>query len=179
MRTASRRRPWPQARSPRHSHAAGAVKDARASLAALVGALVACGGKDGKLDNTAGILNEEPTADGLVEQKIDLNRDGEPDIFNYYKERKDAPRLLVIGSADDVKFNHAASALAIFNQLYGCFLANLRQREGEAVERSSLERGALAASENDCCVIGGGVAVDHHRVEASAHALPPDPIKIV
>jgi len=35
VRTASRRRPWPQARSPRHSHAAGAVKDARASLAAL------------------------------------------------------------------------------------------------------------------------------------------------
>lgn len=61
----------------------------------LLGTVVACGAKEGKLDNTAGILNEETTPEGLVQQRIDLNKDGQADIFNYYKERKDAPRLLV------------------------------------------------------------------------------------
>ena len=71
----------------------------RWSAVLLLSVLVACGNKDGKLDNLAGVLDEQETADGLVQQKIDLNSDGQPDIFNYYKERKDAPRLLVRGVA--------------------------------------------------------------------------------
>ena len=67
----------------------------RSGAMLLLVALVGCGNKDGKLDNFAGVLDEQPTADGLVQQKIDLNNDGKPDIFNYYKERKDAPRMLV------------------------------------------------------------------------------------
>jgi len=67
----------------------------RSTAVLLLAVAVGCGNKDGKLDNAAGVLNEEQTADGLTQQKIDLNSDGQPDIFNYYKERKDAPRLLV------------------------------------------------------------------------------------
>lgn len=38
---------------------------------------------------------ERPTETGLVEQTIDLDTDGRPDIHNFYRERADAPRLLV------------------------------------------------------------------------------------
>ncbi|MCB9685901.1 MAG: hypothetical protein H6735_12740 [Alphaproteobacteria bacterium] len=40
-------------------------------------------------------VTERPTEAGLVEQTIDLDTDGRPDIHNFYRERADAPRLLV------------------------------------------------------------------------------------
>lgn len=40
-------------------------------------------------------LTERPTEAGLVQQSVDLDTDGQPDIQNYYRERADAPRLLV------------------------------------------------------------------------------------
>jgi hypothetical protein len=41
-------------------------------------------------------VTERPAGeDGLLGQDIDLDADGAPDIKNYYRERSDAPRLLV------------------------------------------------------------------------------------
>lgn len=40
-------------------------------------------------------VSERPLEDGLVGQDIDLDADGAADIKNYYRERADAPRLLV------------------------------------------------------------------------------------
>jgi len=40
-------------------------------------------------------VSEKKTDDGLILQEIDLDADGHPDIRNFYRERADAPRLLV------------------------------------------------------------------------------------
>ncbi len=32
--------------------------------------------------------------EGLIRQSIDLNRDGDPEIYNFFRERPDGPRLL-------------------------------------------------------------------------------------
>ena len=40
------------------------------------------------------------TADGLTQVKVDLNRDGDSEITNYYRERSDAPRLLMRKETD-------------------------------------------------------------------------------
>ena len=62
----------------------------------LVPALLSgCGNKIAAADMKAGVLSEAPDADGLVAQKIDLNGDGSADVTNYFRERSDAPRLLV------------------------------------------------------------------------------------
>lgn len=42
-----------------------------------------------------GVIERAPTADGLQLEKVDLNGDGKVEIINYYRERTDAPRLLV------------------------------------------------------------------------------------
>ncbi len=68
-------------------------------LCALIGA-TACGGKSDEVDNTAGIMGETVDADGLTKQAIDLNKDGKPDIFNFYRERTDAARSLVRKDVD-------------------------------------------------------------------------------
>lgn len=39
-------------------------------------------------------LTTSMTADGLTEQKVDLNRDGKPEITNYYRERTEGKLLL-------------------------------------------------------------------------------------
>ena len=38
--------------------------------------------------------------DGLVLEEVDLNNDGRPEMFNRYRERADAPRLLVRKDSD-------------------------------------------------------------------------------
>lgn len=43
---------------------------------------------------TAEQLTTAMTADGLLEEKVDLNRDGKPEITNYYRERTDGRLLL-------------------------------------------------------------------------------------
>jgi len=62
--------------------------------------LVGCGKKKPveEIDTTSLYLRavvEKTTADGLVLEEIDVDLDGVPDIFNYYRERTNAPRLLV------------------------------------------------------------------------------------
>ncbi|MDP2306642.1 MAG: hypothetical protein Q8P18_11525 [Pseudomonadota bacterium] len=48
-------------------------------------------------------LTTTTTADGLTEVKVDLDRDGKPEITNYFRERTDAPRLLL---RKDTDLNH-------------------------------------------------------------------------
>lgn len=45
-------------------------------------------------------VTEKTLPDGIVLVEIDLNGDGVPEIFNHYRERADAPRLLVRKDAD-------------------------------------------------------------------------------
>jgi len=69
----------------------------------LIGLLLpACGKKNGP--NAAGddesiyaskVKEKEMSEEGLVRQSIDLDADQKPEIYNYYRERADAPRLLV------------------------------------------------------------------------------------
>jgi hypothetical protein len=49
---------------------------------------------------TASLLTERPTDNGLIEQQIDLNGDELPDVFNFYRERSEANRLLVRKEVD-------------------------------------------------------------------------------
>jgi antitoxin component YwqK of YwqJK toxin-antitoxin module len=73
-------------------------------LSATVIFTAACGPKNpkgGKDDEgTLPSIVEKTLPDGLVLQEVDLNNDGRPEIFNYYRERSDAPRLLVRKDAD-------------------------------------------------------------------------------
>ena len=48
----------------------------------------------------ASLLSERPTDNGLVEQQIDLNGDETADVFNFYRERSEANRLLVRKEVD-------------------------------------------------------------------------------
>ena len=50
-----------------------------------------------------GPISERPTVGGLVLVEIDLNRDEITDVFNYYRERAEADRLLV---RREVDLNH-------------------------------------------------------------------------
>lgn len=71
----------------------------------LTGLLVACGPKTDPAAaaseaSRAGVMSERPADDGLIEQKIDINGDGGADVHNFYRERSDAPRLLVRKEVD-------------------------------------------------------------------------------
>lgn len=65
----------------------------------LLGVALAAGCPKGdRRSGTEGYISrvsERPLEDGLVGQDIDLDADGAVDIKNYYRERSDAPRLLV------------------------------------------------------------------------------------
>ena len=72
------------------------------SIAVAALALSACGKKNapasaGSDDSLYGskVKEKEMTAEGLIRQSIDLDADKRPEIFNFYRERADAPRLLV------------------------------------------------------------------------------------
>lgn len=71
------------------------------TISALLGA---CGPKGGKgtkdIENAVPSIVEKTLPDGLVLQEVDLNTDGQPEIYNYYRERADAPRLLIRKDAD-------------------------------------------------------------------------------
>lgn len=45
--------------------------------------------------SSTNLVSERTTDDGLIAQEIDLDADGAPDIRNFYRQRSDAPRLLV------------------------------------------------------------------------------------
>jgi hypothetical protein len=67
--------------------------------------LVACaksGGPGAAADGPAKVppITERTTEAGLVESSIDLDGDGGPEIRNLYRERADAPRLLVRKEVD-------------------------------------------------------------------------------
>ena len=96
--------------------------------------LFACGEKKGEVDRRAGVLSESPNADGLIEQKIDLNADGQADVTNYFRERDDAPRLLVL------KENNSSFSRKMIRH----------SREGRLIvlnKRESLSRRAICRSQ--------------------------------
>ena len=86
-------------RSAPKSMPSGVVRAPRSTARTLGVALavvaVACGTKSNTEGFEAGVLSEGPAADGLVAQQIDLNADGQSDVTNFYRDREDAPRLLV------------------------------------------------------------------------------------
>ncbi|MFK7929233.1 MAG: hypothetical protein AB8H79_13655 [Myxococcota bacterium] len=45
-------------------------------------------------------IQEKLLPDGLILEEVDLNNDGRPEIFNHYRQRADAERLLVRKDAD-------------------------------------------------------------------------------
>lgn len=45
-------------------------------------------------------VKEKMLPDGVILEEVDLNNDGRPEIFNHYRERADAPRLLIRKDAD-------------------------------------------------------------------------------
>lgn len=45
-------------------------------------------------------IKEKVLPDGLILEEVDLNNDGRPEMFNHYRERADAPRLLVRKDSD-------------------------------------------------------------------------------
>ena len=60
-----------------------------------------CAGSRGPtIGVTASLLTERLTDNGLIEQQIDLNGDMVPDVYNYYRERSEANRLLVRKEVD-------------------------------------------------------------------------------
>ena len=63
----------------------------------LLGGLGACGKKpaESQAESRNEPITERPTEEGLVQQDVDLDSDGQRDIQNFYRERADAPRLLV------------------------------------------------------------------------------------
>jgi hypothetical protein len=69
-------------------------------------ALGACGPKkttttvDPMQDARHSPIKEEILPDGLILEKIDLDETGTADIFNYYRKRANAPRLLVRKDTD-------------------------------------------------------------------------------
>lgn len=69
---------------------------------ALITLLIGCPPKDGpgSDSNTAAVLSETTTDDGLTKQQVDINGDGTPDVYNYYRERSEAPRLRVRRESD-------------------------------------------------------------------------------
>ena len=65
--------------------------------------LIACGPKPVlESDNPPppAQLNEVVLEDGLIEQQIDINGDGTADVFNHYRIREGASRLLVYKKVD-------------------------------------------------------------------------------
>ena len=59
-----------------------------------------CGANKSASVTTASLLSERPTDNGLVEQQIDLNGDEIADVYNFYRERSEANRLLVRKEVD-------------------------------------------------------------------------------
>lgn len=67
--------------------------------------LLACGPKGTETENAASteeasLLTERANAEGLTEQQIDLNGDGDADVTNFFKDREQAARLLVRKEVD-------------------------------------------------------------------------------
>ncbi|MEQ1564770.1 MAG: hypothetical protein ABMA64_03945 [Myxococcota bacterium] len=68
-----------------------------ASLPLLLTVFAGCAKKTEGVSESAYTtkVSEKRTEEGLVDQDIDLDADGAADIRNFYRERADAPRLLV------------------------------------------------------------------------------------
>jgi hypothetical protein len=49
------------------------------------------------------VVEKKLPEEGLILVEVDLDIDGQPDIFNYYRERADAPRIIV---KKEVDLNH-------------------------------------------------------------------------
>lgn len=82
--------------------ALGRCRFSTAGWAAALLLLAGCGDKKDPKAAGQGAeqVTESRTAEGLVAQSVDLNGDGEPDVFNFYQERGAQPRLLVRKEVD-------------------------------------------------------------------------------
>jgi antitoxin component YwqK of YwqJK toxin-antitoxin module len=102
-------------------------------LLAISTFIIGCGpkntakGKDSQALKTPSVT-EKTLPDGLILQEVDLNDDGNSEIFNYYREREDAPRLLVRKDADlnrdgnvDIKSWFADSGMLEMEEMDGDF----------------------------------------------------------
>lgn len=77
----------------------------RTMMVAAVVAVAGCAKDPGASTGASGPdapppITERTTEAGLVESSIDLDGDGKPEIRNYWRERADAPRLLVRKEVD-------------------------------------------------------------------------------
>jgi hypothetical protein len=66
------------------------------SLSMMIGCATGKGGMSGQTS----LLTERPVSGGLVEQLIDINGDEQADVFNFFRERSKAARLLVRKEVD-------------------------------------------------------------------------------
>ena len=84
-------------------------RDVSVFIAATLLAPSACAKSSKEVESPADLaVSESPTEEGLVEQLVDLDRDGTVDIRNLFRDRADAPRLLVKKELDlnrDGKFD--------------------------------------------------------------------------
>jgi len=74
-------------------------------LAHLLISFIACGPKNAApteepVQHEAGSLGERVLEDGLIEQQLDINGDGVADVYNFFRERTEAGRLLVRKEVD-------------------------------------------------------------------------------
>lgn len=66
----------------------------------LITLVSGCGASKSANVTMASLLSERPTDSGLVEQQIDLNGDEVADVYNFFRERSEANRLLVRKEVD-------------------------------------------------------------------------------
>ncbi len=76
--------------------------------------LAACSAKT-KQVLEAGVLSETPSADGLIEQQIDLNADGKTEVWNFMRERANAPKV-VLRKESDLNFDGRVDVRAWFTE---------------------------------------------------------------
>ncbi|MBL8615874.1 MAG: hypothetical protein JNM72_09730 [Deltaproteobacteria bacterium] len=62
----------------------------------------------------AGVLSERPSADGLTEQQIDLNGDGRTEVWNFLRDRANAPKV-VLRKESDLNFDGRVDVRAWFD----------------------------------------------------------------
>ena len=60
-------------------------------------------------------LSERPTSDGLIEQRIDINGDTRPDVYNFFRERQEGFARLLVRKETDLNFDGRVDVRSWFN----------------------------------------------------------------